>query len=186
MVVKTIKNIPNLISVFRILGSLALLTVKPFTTGFFVIYIACGISDMLDGWIARKFNLVTQTGQTLDSISDFILITVLLFVFSRFLSPPIWAMIWVLAIALLRLLSFIVAWVKYSQVALLHTYANKATGFLLFCFPILYTTIGLDATAVLLCLVATLSAVEELLIQLRSKTLDRDVKSLLFKQRQYQ
>jgi len=74
-----------------------------------------------------------------------------------------------------------IGYAKYRGFAALHTFANKATGFLLFAFPIFYVSIGLNATTILLCFFATLSAIEELLITIRSKQLDRNVRSI-FKQ----
>lgn len=173
-----IKHIPNLISVLRILGSLALLAVEPFGLWFFVIYALCGVSDLLDGWIARKFDLVSQTGQVLDSVADFILITVLLFLAFGHLTLPTWCILWVFGISILRFISLAIGWIKYHRLSFLHTYGNKLTGFLLFCFPLFYLWLGFYPTIALLCLAATLSAAEEVLLQLLSKTLDRDVKSL--------
>ncbi len=70
----TIWNIPNLLSIIR------LLLIPPFVILFFqggdALYGACailvlsGLSDMLDGVIARKFHQVTALGQVLDPIAD--------------------------------------------------------------------------------------------------------------------
>ncbi|MDS1003847.1 CDP-alcohol phosphatidyltransferase family protein [Clostridium sporogenes] len=50
------KNIPNLITMIRILGITVLVFIRPFSEIFFIIYLICGISDILDGMIARKMN----------------------------------------------------------------------------------------------------------------------------------
>ena len=70
----SIWNIPNLLSILR------LLLIPPFVILFFQggnsLYGACailvvsGLSDMLDGVIARKFHQVTAVGQVLDPIAD--------------------------------------------------------------------------------------------------------------------
>ena len=60
----------------------------------------------------------------------------------------------------------------------MHTYANKAAGAALFCFPLLYRLLGLAVTASILCCIASLSALEELLIVIRSKELDRNTTGL--------
>nr|WP_295777963.1 CDP-alcohol phosphatidyltransferase family protein [uncultured Intestinibacter sp.] len=41
----------------------------------------CGILDVLDGFIARKFNVTSKLGAKLDSIPDMIMIFVILFRF---------------------------------------------------------------------------------------------------------
>lgn len=48
------KNIANYISVSRAIMSIMLLIPETFSIAFYIIYIYCGISDMLDGFIARK------------------------------------------------------------------------------------------------------------------------------------
>ena len=55
----TMKNVPNFITCIRILGTIILLFIDPFTTGFYVLYTFCGVTDVLDGLIARKFNAIS-------------------------------------------------------------------------------------------------------------------------------
>ena len=172
------KNISNLITITRILGTGVLLFIKPFSALFFIIYILCGISDVLDGMIARKMNLVSKKGQILDSIADFLMVILLLFVFVLNLSLPLWGIYWVVIIAVIRLTSLGVGFMRYRQLAFLHTYANKLTGVALFCFPFLYVVLGLNTTIILLCFIASISAIEELIINAVSKKLWRDIKSV--------
>ena len=65
------KNLANYISVSRIIMSIMLLITKTFSTTFYIIYIYCGISDMLDGFIARKTKNESKIGAGLDSIATF-------------------------------------------------------------------------------------------------------------------
>ncbi|MDF2698878.1 MAG: CDP-diacylglycerol--glycerol-3-phosphate 3-phosphatidyltransferase [Haloplasmataceae bacterium] len=55
-----------------------------------MIFIIAGITDVLDGYIARKYNKITKIGQVLDPLADKLMqITVLsCFTISRFI--PIW------------------------------------------------------------------------------------------------
>ena len=50
--------------------SIILFTVNPFSIKFFIIYTYCGISDMLDGTIARKTETSTELGSILDGLAD--------------------------------------------------------------------------------------------------------------------
>ena len=61
---------PNKLSFIRIIFSLLLFFTKPLSYLFFIIYLICSISDVLDGYVARKYNLVTDFGAKLDSITD--------------------------------------------------------------------------------------------------------------------
>ena len=87
---------------------------------------------------------------------------------------------WIGIIALVRFASLGVGFAKYHEFAFLHTYANKATGVVCACFPVLYQMFGLTVSALILCGVASLSALEELAITWCSKELDRNVKGLFF------
>lgn len=65
-------NVPNLLSVFRIL------MIMPFSISFIednylfsmVVLLMSGITDFLDGFIARKFNQITKLGAVLDPLAD--------------------------------------------------------------------------------------------------------------------
>lgn len=69
-------NIPNMISLFRILLIPVFLVVFLGADSQREYYLAAllllisGISDTLDGMIARRFNMITQLGKVLDPIAD--------------------------------------------------------------------------------------------------------------------
>lgn len=178
---KSIKNLPNYITILRIFTSVFLLLIKPLSMPFFFFYFICGISDVLDGYLARKLNASSKFGQVLDSISDLIFISIVLFIFIPIIDFPLWIVCWIAVIAAVRLISIILGLIKYQKLAFLHTYGNKATGLILFCFPFLYSFWGKEITAALICAIASISAAEELLINLTSKTLQRDRSSIFSK-----
>ncbi|MFT4143518.1 MAG: CDP-alcohol phosphatidyltransferase family protein [Mobilitalea sp.] len=172
------KNVPNLITIARILGTMFLLIIKPFSQLFLIVYFLCGVTDVVDGVIARKFNLVSKKGQILDSIADCFMITVLLLLVILNFNLPLWSLFWVVIIAIIRLSSLIVGFIRYRQLAFLHTYANKTTGFVLFCYPFLYVGLGFNQATILVSIIASISAIEELMINFISKGLCRDIKSI--------
>ncbi len=122
----------------RIFASAGLLMAKPFSAPFFLLYLLCGISDVLDGYIARKINACSKFGQIFDSISDLLFICVVLMIFIPIINLPLKIICWIAIIAAMRFISIIIGLAKYRQLAFLHTYANKATGVALFCFPFLF------------------------------------------------
>ncbi len=177
--VKSIKNLPNYITAGRVLASVSLLLVKPFSALFFSLYLICGISDVLDGYIARKMDTCSKFGQVLDSISDLIFIGIVLLIAIPIIDFPLWIIYWIILIAAVRLISIIIGYVRYQQLAFLHTYTNKATGIVLFFFPLLFFVLGEDVATTVICCIASVSATEELLINITSKILNRDIGTIL-------
>ena len=175
------KKIPNYLSIGRILLSLSLFVIRPLSTPFYIIYVLCGISDMLDGFIARKFHAASTFGARLDSIADFVMIAVLLIVLSPIINPSFAILLWIILIGVLRFASMIVAKRKYGKVAMLHTLANKLTGFALFLFPLFLSFIPKTLVMILICLLASLSAIEELAVHLTYAQLNLDRKSIFMK-----
>ena len=71
-------NAANLITLLRIAGTISLLFLKPLSAVFFLIYALTGLTDVLDGWIARKTKTAGDFGARLDSIADLLFYTVIL------------------------------------------------------------------------------------------------------------
>ncbi len=175
------KAIPNCISFSRIIFSLILIFVTPLSAAFYVIYIICGFSDIMDGFIARKTVTTSILGAKLDSMADMIMTGVLLIVLYPIVNPEIEIVIWVVSIAIIRLLSMVIALVKYKIFASLHTYGNKITGIVLFVFPIVLNYIHATVLMYIICAVASISAIEELIMQLTSSQLQLNKQSIFGK-----
>ncbi|MDF2568175.1 MAG: CDP-alcohol phosphatidyltransferase [Oscillospiraceae bacterium] len=173
------KNIPNILSLLRILCAAILLFVEPFGALFFAVYIFCGISDMLDGYIARKTKSTSAAGAVLDSIGDAVLCIVMLCILLPLMKIPITIIVWISGIAMIRVVSLGVGYYKYRKLAFLHTYLNKFTGFILFCVPLLYTFFSIPIWCILPCVIASISAVEELMMSILSRELNRDAKGII-------
>jgi phosphatidylglycerophosphate synthase len=172
------KNIPNIISALRIVFSAVLLFVKPLGALFFSAYILCGFSDMLDGYIARKTKSTSTLGATLDSIGDVVFCAVMLYIFLPIIVIPTAIIIWISDIAIIRIASLAIGYYKYRKLAFLHTYLNKITGLILFCVPMLYNFVDIKILLIVPCAFASISAVEDLIINIRSKELNRDMKGI--------
>jgi CDP-diacylglycerol--glycerol-3-phosphate 3-phosphatidyltransferase len=172
------KRLPNFLTLLRILGASALLFLPPLKPAFFAVYAFCGLSDILDGILARRWNASTPAGALLDSIADFILVAVLLYVFIPYYSWPGWILVWIASIALVRISALIVCRIRFRKFAFLHTVSNKVTGLALFCFPFFLWLFELNVSVFLLCGIASFSALEELVIQISSKHLNRDIPSI--------
>jgi CDP-diacylglycerol---glycerol-3-phosphate 3-phosphatidyltransferase len=175
------KAIPNCISFSRIIFSLILIFVKPLSVAFYAIYVICGFSDIVDGFIARKTGTTSRLGAKLDSMADMIMAGALLVVLYPIVNPATEIVIWIISIGIIRLASMVVALKKYKTFAILHTYGNKITGIALFIFPLLLPYIHTTMLMYIICVVASISAIEELIIQLTSSQLQLNKQSIFVK-----
>lgn len=169
------KWIANAISIARIFLILTLFFIRPLSVGFFVIYIICGISDMLDGYIARKLGIQSKFGEKLDSVADLIMVAVLIIILYPIINIPPTVTYWIIGIVIIRMLSIIIVFVKYKMFGILHTVGNKVTGLMLFLFPIIIQS---EVLIYLLCATASISAIEELFIHILSKEFNGNQKSI--------
>lgn len=172
------KHAANLITGLRMLLSLALAFLTPLSPAFYACYALCGLSDLVDGPVARKTGTADARGAALDSAADAMLALVMLMRFLPLTPLPCRSVVWISAIAALRLAALAVGYAKYRALLPLHTLANKAVGFMLFLFPFLYGFISTAAAVNALCAAASLASAEELLLQILSKTPDQNVKSV--------
>lgn len=171
-------SIANCISFTRIILSLTLVFVKQSSIVFYIIYLICGVSDVLDGYIARKTNTISKLGEKLDSIADLLMVMVVIYVLYPVINPTVRIVVWIVIIGIIRVISMMVVLLKYKTFGILHTYGNKATGLVFFALPFLTAFSWFDVSLNIICMVASVSAIEELLIHLLSNRLQIDKKSI--------
>ena len=126
------KHIPNIITAFRFLGAACLLFCNPAGVAFWVIYGLCGISAMLDGYLARKLNAESNTGAMLDSVADICFVACCAIRLIPVVQIPTWLWIWAASIVTVKLINQVSALIVYRHLIFPHTMANKLTGLLLF------------------------------------------------------
>ena len=151
----------NTITFFRMAASIILFFCPVFAPGFYVCYIAAGLSDMLDGFVARKTGTVSKFGARLDTAADFVLVAVCLMKLLPILSIPAWLYVWIGIIALIKAVNIVLGFVIQKRLAAVHSAMNKATGALLFLLPLTISAVPLEYSAVIACTVATLAALQE-------------------------
>jgi len=130
------KNIPNIITVLRIVLSITLLFFQITSLIFVLIYLLCGISDILDGYLARKLNVTSKLGSKLDSLADFIF--VLVCVNKYYLTYfPRWLIPCAIFILVMKLINYVVNLIKNKSIVLdNHSFLNRLTGVILFFAPL--------------------------------------------------
>ncbi|MDC7126676.1 MAG: CDP-alcohol phosphatidyltransferase family protein [Spirochaetales bacterium] len=163
MIIK-LKSIPNIISISRIILSLLLLCLFKNPVMFVVIYLLAGLSDILDGFIARRYRLESDLGARLDSLGDlvfYIILGVYLVIEQRDLL--LFYLIPIAAVFITRILSLILGLARHKKLTLIHTIANKTAGLLIFMLPIMLI-LKQNYFLALAIVIALLSSIEEMLI----------------------
>ena len=155
------KHIANIITGSRIVLSLPLLLIPLTSAWFCVIYLLCGLSDMIDGTVARRTNNASEFGARLDTVSDFVFMTVVLIKFVPHFRIPVWLWIWIGIIAMIKLGNVVWGFVRTKKLISPHTILNKVAGLFLFLLPMTLGFVDLTYTLPIVCTVATGAAIHE-------------------------
>lgn len=164
-------NTADTVTSVRIIASFLLLFLPLSSARFLAVYTFAGLTDILDGWLARKTGTASDFGARLDSVADLLFYGVVLFR----LIPVLWQLlpveIWyvVAAVLLVRVAAYITAAVKYHQFASLHTWLNKLTGAAIFLLPyVLAVSTGIVYSWAI-CILAFVASAKEFLIHIICK-----------------
>ena len=152
-------QLPNIITLLRIAGSMGLLFCDVMGVAIWIIYGLCGISDIVDGWLARKLKCVTKKGALLDSLADICFVVCGAWKRLPILELPQWLWLWAGVIVVIKVVNQLSALVMHGSCYFPHTLANKITGFLLFiAVPMTFWSI---IPIAIVAAIATFSAVQE-------------------------
>lgn len=151
----------NCITGMRILLSVGLLFCPALSPSFFALYLLAGLSDMIDGPVARRTHAATAFGAKLDTAADMVFTAACLIKLLPVLDIPAWLLIWIAAIALIKIINIVSGFVVRKRFVSLHTPMNKATGALLFLLPLTVSHIDLRYTAPFVCAFAAFAAIQE-------------------------
>ncbi|NCB34367.1 MAG: CDP-alcohol phosphatidyltransferase family protein, partial [Erysipelotrichia bacterium] len=132
------KYTANIITLMRIPLAVAMLWAVPFSDLFWMIYICCGMTDIVDGFVAGTFHQESMLGSKLDSIADLVFAASMMIFIAINIAIPDWMWLCILIVALLRLTGYGIGFCRFHTYASLHTYANKITGAAIFLFPLFY------------------------------------------------
>ena len=155
------KHLANIITGLRIIGSVVLLFFDVPSLPFYITYLLCGFSDMIDGAIARKTNAVSSFGSKLDTVADIVFMVVCAVKLLPMIYLPIWVWMWIAVIALIKVTNIVMGFVRRKELVDYHTVLNKITGSLLFLLPFTLQFIEPTYSFAVVCSVATIAAIEE-------------------------
>lgn len=148
----------NAITISRIVSSLILLLCPTLSASFYCVYVLTGITDFLDGFIARRTHTTSQLGAKIDTIADTIFVVVCLIKFLPEIRFPLWIYIWIVVVAIINIILGFMVNKKYPAV---YSVMNKITGVILFLLPLTFARIDLRYSGAFACVVATFAAIQE-------------------------
>ena len=155
------KYIANIITSSRIIFSLPLLFIPLSSAWFYVFYLFCGFTDMIDGTIARKTGAVSKLGAKLDTIADFVFMLVCSIKILPLIRITLWLWVWIIIIASIKIFNIALIFIRKKKLISIHSVLNKITGFALFLLPLSLTFVEVNYSVATICLLATIAVVQE-------------------------
>ena len=138
-----------------------LLCFPAFSKPFYVLYLTVGLTDMADGWIARKTGTVSEWGSRLDTAADLVFVAAGLIKLLPVMELPGFIWIWTALIAAIKGVNVLSGFVVQKRFVVLHTALNRITGALLFAFPLTIPLVNPRVSGSVVCLAATLAVIQE-------------------------
>lgn len=178
---KDFLNPPNIVSMIRIFMApvLLVLAYKQQPTIFLLILIFTLFTDVLDGFLARRLQMITELGSHLDSWGDFIIYTTLT-ISAWWLWPDIIKeeIVSVMSIILSFTLPVIFGMVKFHTLTSYHTWSVKAAVFITVISYIVVFSGLLRWPIYLAACVSVIAAIEEIMITIIMKHERADIRSV--------
>ena len=163
------KHIANIITGSRIVLSLPLLLVPLSSAWFYMFYLLCGLSDMVDGTVARRTNSETEFGAKLDTVSDFVFMLVCAVKILPVVRIPVWLWVWGALIALAKILNIALFFIAKKKLISIHSVFNKITGLALFLLPFTLTFVEVTYSVLAICVLATVAVAQEVYLAKRER-----------------
>ena len=155
------KYIANIITGSRAEFSLPLLFIPLSSAWFTILYLFCGLTDMIDGTIARKTGAVSKFGAGLDTAADFVFMFVCGLKILPLLHLPVWLWVWITLIALVKIMNITLVLIHRKKLISIHSALNKTTGFALFLLPLTLTFVKATYSTAAICVLASIAAMQE-------------------------
>lgn len=154
--------IANVITISRIVFSIMLLFIAKESNLFMLFYILCGVSDVLDGFIARIMHTESEFGAMLDSLTDLTFAVVYIVKILPSLSLLSYEYIWIIIIAVAKIVVILLRSIKIQKLYIEHSILNKLTGLLVFVLPLSVNLINIRYSVIIVCIVAAITVIDEI------------------------
>ena len=155
------KYIANIITGSRVAFSLPLLIIPLSSAWFYILYLLCGLTDMIDGAIARKTGAVSKFGARLDTVADFVFMFVCWVKILPLMHIPVSLWVWIIIVALIKIFNITFGFIYKKKLISIHSVLNKITGFALFLLPLSLTFAPTTYSVATICVLATIAVMQE-------------------------
>ena len=186
--ISDLKTIPNMLSIGRLILIPVLLIPAYYIQNeaqarlvFLIMFIIIGVTDKLDGTLARYLNQTTALGAKLDTIADMVFYPLIALWLYRFESGVVgeW---WNLVYFLLALYFFkmVTGKIKFGYVPAFHTIGAKTFSASLYFFMIAAILDPILAKSIfpVLCVIGYINQLEETYILLTRDSVDENIRSV--------
>lgn len=163
------KHISNIIKASRAVFSVSLLFIPLSSVRFYILYLFCGLTDMIDGTVARKTGTVSKFGARLDTVADFVFVLVCSIKILPQILIPVWLWIWIIIIALIKIFNIALVFVRKKELLSIHSTLNKLTGLALFLLPLSLSIIEVIYSVATICVLATIAVMQEVCFVAKGK-----------------
>ena len=183
-----LKTIPNMLSVSRLILIPAMAIPCFFLNDesqarfiFLVMFILIGVTDKLDGTLARYLNQTSHLGAKLDTMADMVfypLITVWLYRFAHQVVDGWWNLVYLLIG--LFFTKMVLGKIKFGEIPVFHTIGGKTFAASLFFFMIIAILYPETAAQIfpILCVIGYVNQLEEMYIFITREKVDENIKSV--------
>jgi len=171
-------TVPNTLTASRILVSLIILIGRIQNLPFLLLFLYAGLSDMADGYFARRHNCQTELGAKLDSFADIFMFGVVFQRCYRDVLNSKLILYWSLAILITKIGTVILLKIRFHILGIVHTMGNKILGILLFSLPF-WGRETREPVLSAICFFASAVVLEEIAIIVTSRKININRKSIL-------
>ncbi len=179
---KKILTVPNSLSLSRLvfLPSLYIFLWQDRPVHFFVSFTILGSTDFFDGYLARKWNQVSQLGKALDTIADmFFYISVAYFLYYLYPQAILSNRYFLIAAFSVYALSFLVPLIRIKKVYTLHTRILRSNAVFVYCMMLMSFFINTSVLLSVILIIFMIGFLEQILIFIQFGAVNQDTKSYL-------
>lgn len=127
----------NLLTGTRILCGLLILVCPAFSGRYYLLYLVGGITDAVDGTVARKLGQESAFGAKLDTAADFVFAISVTVKICVSLHVPLWLTVCIGMIVLMKIGNLIAGYIRYHELITVHSALNRICGVIVFAVPLL-------------------------------------------------